>query len=164
MNITDPIIRKVENIDWEIRLAERTNRMGSSVIRELLKYTQQPGIISFAGGLPAPDFFPVREFKEACIEILDQDAKTALQYSTTEGYRPLKEWLAEAMSRYGIWVEPENILTVNGSQQGLELNGKGGCGVAEKFDPHAGINDDHCTQPVQPLPAFPSPDLPQLFR
>jgi 2-aminoadipate transaminase len=124
MNMTDPIIREVENIDWERRLAERTQRMQSSVIRELLKYTQQPGIISFAGGLPAPDFFPVREFKEACIQVLEQDARTALQYSATEGYQPLKEWLAESLSKYGILVEVDNILTVNGSQQGLDLLGK----------------------------------------
>ncbi len=124
MNIADPLIRQIEHIDWEVRLAERTGRMGSSVIRELLKYTQQPGIISFAGGLPAPEFFPVREFKEACIGVLDRDAKTALQYSQTEGYRPLKEWLAEAMSKHGIVVEQDNILTVNGSQQGLDLIGK----------------------------------------
>jgi 2-aminoadipate transaminase len=119
-----PFIREVENIDWETRLAQRTDQMKSSVIRELLKYTQQPGIISFAGGLPAPDFFPVREFEEACRHVLRQQARTALQYGTTEGYRPLKEWLAETMSKYGIWVELENILTVSGSQQGLDLIGR----------------------------------------
>jgi 2-aminoadipate transaminase len=125
MNIEEPpFIRQVEDIGWEKRLAQRTSQMQSSVIRELLKYTQQPGIISFAGGLPAPDFFPVREFEEACRHVLRQQASIALQYGPTEGYQPLREWLAETMSKYGIWVEPENILTVNGSQQGLDLLGR----------------------------------------
>jgi 2-aminoadipate transaminase len=124
MNIIDPEIREIENIEWEIRLAERADRMRSSVIRELLKYSQQPGIISLAGGLPAPELFPVREFKEACQHVLSKAPSVALQYGTTEGYPPLQEWLAETMSKYGIWVEPENILTVNGSQQGLDLIGK----------------------------------------
>jgi 2-aminoadipate transaminase len=124
MNIMEPTVQKVENIDWETRLAERSRWMKSSVIRELLKFTVQPDIISFAGGLPAPEFFPVRDFEDACRHILQHDAKVALQYSPTEGYRPLKEWLAESMSKYGIWVEPENILMVNGSQQGLDLIGK----------------------------------------
>lgn len=120
----DSIIREVENIDWETRLAARTARMQSSVIRELLKYTMQPDIISFAGGMPAPEFFPVREFQEACSYVLTHEGQVALQYSPTEGYRPLKEWLAETMSKYGIWVEVENILLVSGSQQGLDLIGK----------------------------------------
>jgi len=124
MNIMEPTVQKVENIDWETRLAERSRWMKSSVIRELLKFTVQPDIISFAGGLPAPEFFPVRDFEDACRHILQHDAKVALQYSPTEGYSPLKEWLAESMSKYGIWVEPENILMVNGSQQGLDLIGK----------------------------------------
>ncbi len=124
MNIMEPTVRQVENIDWETRLAERSAWMKSSVIRELLKFTVQPDVISFAGGLPAPEFFPVRDFEDACRHILHHEAKTALQYSPTEGYRPLKEWLAESMSKYGIWVEPENILMVSGSQQGLDLIGK----------------------------------------
>ena len=124
MNILYPEVREIENIEWEIRLAERADRMKSSVIRELLKYGQQPGIISLAGGLPAPEFFPVREFKEACQHVLSKAPSVALQYSTTEGYLPLREWLAETMSKYGILVEPDNILTVNGSQQGLDLVGK----------------------------------------
>jgi 2-aminoadipate transaminase len=124
MNMTDFIIRKVEDIGWEKRLAERTKRMRSSIIRELLKYAVDPDIISFAGGMPAPELFPIREFEEACHHILTHNGETALQYSPTEGYRPLKEWLAETMYKYGIWVEVENILMVNGSQQGLDLIGK----------------------------------------
>ena len=124
MNIVDSTIREVAIIDWESRLAERTKRMQSSVIREILKLTMQPDVISFAGGLPASDFFPVREFDEACRHILQHGAPVALQYSPTEGYRPLKEWLAKTMAKYGIEVTPENILMVSGSQQGLDLIGK----------------------------------------
>jgi 2-aminoadipate transaminase len=119
-----PLITKVEDIGWESRLAARTRRMQSSVIRELLKLTVQPEIISFAGGLPAPEFFPVREFQEACHFVLETNGPAALQYSPTEGHRPLKEYLAEAMSKYGIQVELDNILLVHGSQQGLDLIGK----------------------------------------
>ena len=121
---TDSIIHQIENIEWEPRLATRAAQMQSSVIRELLKYTMQPDIISFAGGMPAPELFPVREFQEACSYVLAHEGQIALQYSPTEGYRPLKEWLAETMSKYGIWVEVENILIVSGSQQGLDLIGK----------------------------------------
>lgn len=124
MSVTENIIRKVEDIGWEERLARRTARMKGSIIRELLKYATQPDIISFAGGLPAPELFPVREFDEACRFVLANEGQIALQYSPTEGYVPLKEWLAETMSKYSIWVEPENILLVNGSQQGLDLIGK----------------------------------------
>lgn len=124
MSTTGSIVRQVEDIGWEARLATRTARMKSSIIRELLKYAMQPDIISFAGGMPAPELFPVREFDEACRHILAYKGQVALQYSPTEGYLPLKEWLAETMSKYNIWVEPENILMVNGSQQGLDLIGK----------------------------------------
>lgn len=124
MEGSGPLITKVEDIGWESRLAARTRRMQSSVIRELLKLTVQPEIISFAGGLPAPEFFPVREFQEACHFVLETNGPAALQYSPTEGHRPLKEYLAEAMSKYGIQVELDNILLVHGSQQGLDLIGK----------------------------------------
>jgi 2-aminoadipate transaminase len=121
---SSPLITRVEDIGWDARLAARTRRMQSSVIRELLKLTVQPEIISFAGGLPAPEFFPVREFQEACRYVLETAGPAALQYSPTEGNRPLKEYLAEAMSKYGIQVEIENIILVHGSQQGLDLIGK----------------------------------------
>jgi 2-aminoadipate transaminase len=118
------IILQVEDIGWNERLAKRTARMQSSVIRELLKLTMQPEIISFAGGLPAPDFFPIREFDEACKHVLRTQGEVALQYSPTEGFPPLKAFLADMMSKYGILVEPENILMTSGSQQGLDLIGK----------------------------------------
>jgi 2-aminoadipate transaminase len=109
---------------WEYRYAQRTQRMGSSAIRELLKYTEKPDIISFAGGLPAPDVFPVDEFSEACERVLRSQGAKALQYSTTEGYLPLREMIARHTARYGIQITPDNILITSGSQQALDLLGK----------------------------------------
>jgi 2-aminoadipate transaminase len=124
MSISESLQAMIDEFNWDDRLAERTERMKSSMIRELLKFTMLPDIISFAGGLPAPEFFPVRAFEEACRYVLENEGKVALQYSPTEGYRPLKEYLAVTMSKYGIDVEIENILIVSGSQQGLDLIGK----------------------------------------
>jgi 2-aminoadipate transaminase len=115
---------EIEHLDWNPFLAKRMENLKSSAIRELLKLTVQPNIISFAGGLPAPEFFPVREFGDACASVLDQNGQDALQYSTTEGFAPLKNYLAVCMSKYGIEVEIENMLMVSGSQQGLDLIGK----------------------------------------
>jgi len=109
---------------WDHRYAKRTQYMASSAIRELLKLTEQPDIISFAGGLPAPEVFPVEEFREACERVLVDNGGQALQYGTTEGYLPLRELIAERSARYGIRVTPENILITSGSQQGLDLLGK----------------------------------------
>jgi len=109
---------------WQHRFAQRTQRMGSSAIRELLKLTQIPGLISFAGGLPAPEVFPVDEFKEACDVVLSEVGSQALQYSTTEGYYPLRELIARNSSRYGIYVDTDNIQITSGSQQALDLLGK----------------------------------------
>jgi 2-aminoadipate transaminase len=108
---------------WDFRYAQRTQRMKSSAIRELLKLTENPEVISFAGGLPAPDVFPVEEFSAACEVVLKQWGAEALQYGTTEGYRPLREMIARHTSRYGISVTPENILITSGSQQALDLIG-----------------------------------------
>lgn len=124
MQGTEDIITKVADIDWDAHLAQRTLRMRSSVIRELLKLTMKPDIISFAGGLPAPEFFPVREIEEACHNVLQENGEVALQYSPTEGYGPLKQFLCEKMSKTGIQVEIDNVLIVSGSQQGLDLVGK----------------------------------------
>jgi 2-aminoadipate transaminase len=98
--------------------------MKSSAIRELLKVTQQPDVISFAGGLPAPEIFPVREIEEASNHLLRHEPKRALQYSTTEGHPPLREFLAESMAKYGIHHGPDNIQITTGSQQALDLLGK----------------------------------------
>lgn len=109
---------------WEYRYAQRTQRMGSSAIRELLKYTEKPDIISFAGGLPSPDVFPVEEFNAACDRVLQKQGAMALQYSTTEGYLPLREMIARHSARYGIKITTENVLITSGSQQALDLLGK----------------------------------------
>ena len=109
---------------WEHRFAQRTKRMSSSAIRELLKLTERPDLISFAGGLPAPEIFPVEAFSAACERVLSEVGAQALQYGTTEGYQPLKEMIARHTARYGIEITPDNILITTGSQQALDLLGK----------------------------------------
>ena len=109
---------------WADRLAQRTRGMTSSAIRELLKFTSDPEIISFAGGLPAPEVFPTAEIEAATHRVLQQHGSQALQYSPTEGYMPLRELLVRHMGRYGIHVTPDNILVTNGAQQALNLIGK----------------------------------------
>jgi 2-aminoadipate transaminase len=109
---------------WDYRYAQRTQKMASSAIRELLKITEAPDIISFAGGLPAPEVFPVEAFGKACERVLRDFGSKALQYSTTEGYLPLREMIARHTRRYGIKINPDNILITTGSQQALDLLGK----------------------------------------
>ncbi|MDD2695759.1 MAG: PLP-dependent aminotransferase family protein [Anaerolineales bacterium] len=109
---------------WDHRYAQRTQRMHSSAIRELLKLTEQPDIISFGGGLPGPEVFPIEEFAAACDRVLHEQGALALQYSTTEGYLPLREQIARHTARYNITITPENILITSGSQQALDLLGK----------------------------------------
>ena len=104
---------------WNI--ADRAQKMNPSVIRELLKLTEQPGIISFAGGLPSPSTFPVSAFKDACSRVLANDPIQALQYAASEGYAPLREMIAQQLP----WdVDPSQIIVTNGSQQGLDLIAK----------------------------------------
>jgi 2-aminoadipate transaminase len=98
--------------------------MGSSVIRELLKFTEQPDLISFAGGLPAPEVFPVKEFQEACNRVLVDHGAQALQYGTTEGYLPLREMIARHNTRYSVRVTAENVMITSGSQQALDFIGR----------------------------------------
>ncbi len=104
------------------------NRMANahkSFIREILKVTADPKVISFAGGLPNPRFFPVKDLADATAKVLAEDGENVLQYSTTEGYLPLREYVAERYSmKRGLEVEPDEILITNGSQQGLDLIGK----------------------------------------
>ena len=109
---------------WEYRYSHRTRQMKSSAIREILKLTENPDIISFAGGMPAPEIFPAEEFNEASIRVLRDQAPVALQYGTTEGYRPLREQLAEYMMRQGAQLSIDNVMITSGSQQALDLIGK----------------------------------------
>ncbi len=116
---------KIENpnpIQWQF--SERAQGLQSSFIREILKITQRPEIISFAGGLPSPATFPVERMKQAYDRVLTDTGKVALQYGPTDGYGPLKEWIANSLSTEGTKILPEQILMVSGSQQALDLIGK----------------------------------------
>jgi 2-aminoadipate transaminase len=109
---------------WAERYATRTQGMKSSAIRDLLKLTQRPDIISFAGGLPAPELFPTERVLEASRRVMELQGCDALQYSTTEGYPPLRAYAAEQMARLGVPCTEDNILITAGSQQALDLVGK----------------------------------------
>lgn len=111
-------------IAWTPRYALRTKDVKSSAIRELLKITQHPEVISFGGGLPANDVFPIERVEEACKKVLKENPTAALQYGETEGYKPLREMIARNIGRYGIKAEAENVLITTGSQQALDLIGK----------------------------------------
>ena len=110
---------------WENVFASRASRMKASEIRELLKLLEKPDIISFAGGIPDPALFPAAEMSAAYAKVLGGEmASAALQYSVSEGYRPLRDWLAEEMAKIGIACTADNILITSGSQQVLDYLGK----------------------------------------
>ena len=112
-------------MQWENILATRASRMKASEIRELLKLLAQPDIISFAGGIPDPALFPAKEFEAAYSGIFNSDERdAALQYSVSEGYLPLREWIVGEMARLGIPCNVDNILITSGSQQALDYLGK----------------------------------------
>jgi DNA-binding transcriptional MocR family regulator len=112
-------------MNWDHVFASRTSRMKASEIRELLKLLDQPDIISFAGGIPDPAFFPAAEFQTAISDILGGPrAEAALQYSVSEGYKPLRDWIAGEMARIGVPCDADNILITSGSQQALDYLGK----------------------------------------
>lgn len=104
--------------------AKRNNYVKASEIREILKVTERPEIISFAGGLPAPELFPVEELKKVCEAVLIDNAEASLQYSTTEGYIPLRKAICGRMKDIGIKSSIENVIITAGSQQALDLSGK----------------------------------------
>ncbi|WP_424359922.1 PLP-dependent aminotransferase family protein [Methanocella sp. MCL-LM] len=107
-----------------IAFADRMSNVHKSFIREILKVTQDPSIISFAGGLPNPASFPVREISEAATAVLKDSGDSVLQYSTTEGYQPLREYVAMRYARRGLKVDPDEVMITSGSQQGIDLAGK----------------------------------------
>ncbi|PUE44371.1 PLP-dependent aminotransferase family protein [Limnohabitans sp. 2KL-51] len=107
---------------WQ--MAQRAEKMNPSVIREILKVTEKPGIISFAGGLPSPQTFPIDAMREASERVLRDDGKAALQYAASEGYAPLREWVAKDLLKQGMHVSPDQVLITTGSQQGLDLVAK----------------------------------------
>ena len=105
-------------------LARRAERMNPSIIREILKVTERPGILSMAGGLPSPDTFPVEAMREASERVLRETGREALQYAASAGYAPLREWVAAHMTAQGLRVGANQVLITTGSQQGLELMAK----------------------------------------
>jgi 2-aminoadipate transaminase len=106
-------------------LARRAERMNPSIIREILKVTEQPGIISLAGGLPSADTFPVQAVREATDKVLRESPREALQYAASEGFAPLREWVAAHLAQqHGMRVDASQVLITNGSQQGLDLAAK----------------------------------------
>ena len=109
-------------IQW--RFAERAEQLKSSFIREILKISQRPEIISFAGGLPSPATFPIAEMKLAFDKVLTDNGKVALQYGPTDGYLPLRQWIADDLSTDGATIVAEQVLMTSGSQQALDLLGK----------------------------------------
>lgn len=111
-------------VNWTDLYAQRMRAMKSSAVRELLTLTEQPDVISFAGGLPAPDAFPIVEIAAAAQRILTEAGPTALQYGATEGYMPLRQHIAAQMRTNGVAVSAENVLITTGSQQALDLIGK----------------------------------------
>src|SRR6476469_1392548 len=116
---------KIENphpIQWQF--SERAQQLQSSFIREILKITQRPEIISFAGGLPSHATFPVEHMKAAFDKVLSENGKSALQYGPTDGYPLLREWIANSLSTANCKILPEQVLMTSGSQQALDLLGK----------------------------------------
>ncbi len=105
-------------------LAQRAHKMNPSVIREILKVTERPGIISFAGGLPSPNTFPIEAMREASERVLSLDGRAALQYAASEGLPQLREWVAQDLKKQGMQVSPDQVLITTGSQQGLDLVAK----------------------------------------
>jgi len=104
--------------------SQRAQKLTSSAIREILKVTERPEVISFAGGLPSPATFPVERIRQACTDILASNPSAALQYGPTEGYLPLREWVAQRYSKDGVSIGVDQVLITTGSQQGLDLLGK----------------------------------------
>ncbi|HQD14679.1 MAG TPA: PLP-dependent aminotransferase family protein [Ottowia sp.] len=110
---------------WQ--LAARAEAMNPSAIREILKITERPGILNFAGGLPSPETFPVDAMRAACARVLAEDspvARPSLQYAASEGLPELRQWVAAELGRQGARVAPEQVLITTGSQQGLDLLAK----------------------------------------
>jgi 2-aminoadipate transaminase len=115
----------MSTISRAAKFAERTARLRASTIREMLKVTQQPEVISFGGGLPAPELFPTQAIGEASLAVMARVGPAALQYSVTEGIPEMRSWVAERLTRrFGRTFEAESVTIVNGSQQGLDLVGK----------------------------------------
>ena len=114
----------MNQINIEHLLSRAGKSMKKSSIREILKLTQKPNMISFAGGLPSPESFPVEDLKEIVIEVLERDGPAALQYSTTEGDARLRQLLVDKHNREGLNITTDNLIINTGSQQMLDLIAK----------------------------------------
>jgi len=106
------------------KMARRAERLNPSTIREILKITERPGIISLAGGLPSADTFPIEAMADATAKVLREQPREALQYASSEGFAPLREWIAAEMATHGVHADADQVLITTGSQQGLDLVGK----------------------------------------
>ncbi|MFA9274167.1 MAG: PLP-dependent aminotransferase family protein [Candidatus Aquirickettsiella gammari] len=115
-------LQNLKPIEW--KFSERAEQLQSSAIREILKVTMRPEVISFAGGLPSPETFPVDRMRAAFDKVLLENGKTALQYGTTDGYAPLREFIAKSLSTADCTITADQIMMVSGSQQGLDLLAK----------------------------------------
>ncbi len=104
--------------------ARRSARLNPSIIREILKLTEQPGVLSMAGGLPSAETFPVEVIREACHRVLSDTPREALQYAASEGFAPLRDWVAQHLAAQGLTLRADQVLITTGSQQGLDLVGK----------------------------------------
>ena len=111
-------------VQWSMVVGQRAQQMSSSIIREILKFAQQPDLISLAGGWPAAGLFPVEDLAEICQGILSGESEAALQYGVTEGYLPLRRTLAGIAKAKGLPVDENNVLVTSGSQQALDLVGR----------------------------------------
>ncbi|MGQ0508523.1 MAG: aminotransferase-like domain-containing protein [Myxococcaceae bacterium] len=108
----------------KIQLADRMATMQASAVREILKVAERPDILSFAGGLPAPELFPIDAIAHAHAAVFANEGEAALQYSITEGFAPLREWIVERQRANGVPAEVSRTLITSGSQQGIDLVGK----------------------------------------
>ena len=107
------------------KFSARAQALTGSAIRDIVKKIgQRPDVISFAGGLPSPATFPIDAIRAAFDAVLTREGKAALQYSATDGYAPLRAWIAGSLSTHGARITPEQVLITSGSQQGLDLLGK----------------------------------------
>ncbi len=122
--MSSPVTNRVEDIISSWQLSERASEVKANIIREILKITRRPNIISFAGGLPAPELFPLEDIKEASSNAIDNFGPSALQYTLSFGIPELREWLSQWIKKYGTDATAEEILITGGSQQGLDLVGK----------------------------------------
>ena len=107
-----------------LKFAKRVDSMKGSAARAMLNITRKPGVISFAGGLPAPELFPVKEYAQVAQLVIQENGSDALQYGPTLGYMPLREKIAERMEKSGVMTDASQIMVTSGSQQGLEFMAK----------------------------------------